>query len=75
MIGRQSLLVRDAETLGMKEGSVVLLLEGSDESIVSARKLLGDKMKEPPEKEATDLYNKIKEDESKADQGMGFLFG
>lgn len=75
LVGRQSILVRDASSLGMKENQVILLLEGSEQAIALARKLGGEKMTEVKEKEASGLYTKIKEEESKADQGMGFLFG
>ncbi len=75
LVGRQSILVRDASSLGLKENNVVLLLEGSKEALDLARKIGGDKMTPVKEKDSSDLYSRFKDDESKADEGVGFLFG
>lgn len=75
LVGRQSLLVRDAAALDLKEQAIVLLIEGSDEAISKSRKIGGEKLGEVAKKRSEVLYRKIKDEESKADQGMGFLFG
>lgn len=72
LISRQSLIKRDARSLGMKGDEIYILIEGSEEGIEKARKIAGEnEMKDGCE----EIYRKIKKAEEEASLGMGAIFG
>ncbi len=75
LIGRQSLVTRDASVFGGKEGGIYLMIEGSPEAIKKAEGMFPDDLKPVPNEDAQKIQQKIKEEDEKADEGMGFLFG
>ena len=75
IINRQSIVIRDANSLEMKGTVSYLKVEGSPEGLKRAGELakeLG--MKKLPEKKAKKIDEKIKEQENSAATGMGMIF-
>ena len=73
IIGRQTIVKRDARSLGIEGNALYLLFEGSEEAIERARELIGDY--EMRGEEAKKIYDRIKEAEDAASAGMGAIFG
>ncbi len=75
IVNRQSIVIRDANSLEMKGSVSYLKVEGSAEGLKRAEELakeLG--MKKLPEKKAKKIEDKIKEQEDSAATGMGMIF-
>ncbi|MCL5804085.1 MAG: hypothetical protein M1306_02145 [Candidatus Thermoplasmatota archaeon] len=75
VIGRQTIIVKDAQNFSFKEAGVILILEGTKEPLEKAESILGSKALRIDTKKSDEIYRKIKEEEEQADKGMGFLFG
>jgi hypothetical protein len=74
-VSRQSIVIRDAHSLDIKEDVSYLKIEGSPEGLKRAEELakeLG--MTKLPEKKAQTIHEKIKEQEDAAATGMGMIF-
>jgi hypothetical protein len=75
IVNRQSIVIRDANSLDMKGTVSYLKVEGSPEGLKRAEELakeLG--MKKLPDKKAKKIDEKIKEQEDSAATGMGMIF-
>jgi hypothetical protein len=75
IINRQSIVIRDANSLEMKGTVSYLKVEGSLEGLKRAEELakeLG--MKKLPDKKTQKINAKIKEQEDSAATGMGMIF-
>jgi len=75
LVSRQSIVIRDANSLDIKEEVSYLKVEGSTEGLKRAQELakeLG--MKKLPVKKAKTIDDKIKEQEDSAATGMGMIF-
>ena len=75
LVSRQSIVIRDANSLDIKDEVSYLKIEGSAEGLKRAEELakeLG--MKKIPEKKAKTINDKIKEQEDSAATGMGMIF-
>jgi hypothetical protein len=75
LVSRQSIVIRDANALDIKEEVSYLKVEGSTEGLKRAEELakeLG--MKKLPNKKAKTIDGKIKEQEDSAATGMGMIF-
>jgi len=75
IVNRQSIVIRDANSLDFKKAVSYLKVEGSTEGLKRAEELakeLG--MKKIPEKKAKKIDEKIKEQEDSAATGMGMIF-
>jgi hypothetical protein len=75
LVSRQSIVIRDANSLDIKGEVSYLKVEGSTEGLKRAQELakeLG--MKKLPEKKAKKVDDKIKEQEDSAATGMGMIF-
>jgi hypothetical protein len=75
LVSRQSIVIRDANALDIKEEVSYLKVEGSTEGLKRAEELakeLG--MKKLPVKKAKTIDEKIKEQEDSAATGMGMIF-
>lgn len=75
IVNRQSIIIRDANSLDIKEAVSYLKVEGSTEGLKRAEELAKElgltKLKE---KKATQIDEKIKEQEDSAATGMGMIF-
>jgi len=75
VVNRQSIVIRDANSLEVKGAVSYLKVEGSAEGLKRAEELakeLG--MKKLPDKKAKKIEEKIKEQEDSAATGMGMIF-
>ncbi len=75
VISRQSIVIREANSLEIKGAVSYLKIEGSAEGLKRAEELakeLG--LKKLPDKKAKKLDEKIKEQEDSAATGMGMIF-
>ncbi len=75
VVNRQSIVIRDANSLEVKGAVSFLKVEGSTEGLKRAEELakeLG--MKKLPDKKAKKIEEKIKEQEDSAATGMGMIF-
>jgi len=75
IVNRQSIVIRDANSLEIKGSGSYLKIEGSAEGLKRAEELakeLG--MKKLPDKKAKKIEEKIKEQEDSAATGMGMIF-
>lgn len=72
VVSRQSIVVRDAGTLGVKKDAKLVLIEGNEEGIKRAEELFKEVgVKEKDKK----IYEKFKEEEKDVAEGVGFIFG
>jgi hypothetical protein len=75
VVNRQSIVIRDANSLDIKEAVTYLKVEGSTEGLKRAEELakeLG--LKKMTDKKAKKIDEKIKEQEDSAATGMGMIF-
>ena len=75
VVSRQSIVIRDANSLEIKKEVTYLKIEGSPEGLKRAEELakeLG--MTKLKEKKAKTINDKIKEQEDSAATGMGMIF-
>ncbi len=75
IIGRQAVTQKDASSFGMDSDKIVIMYEGSEEGHSRLKELFGDELEALDDSKAEEIYTKIKEEESQAEDGMGFLFG
>ncbi|MCL4340876.1 MAG: hypothetical protein M1431_02090 [Candidatus Thermoplasmatota archaeon] len=74
VVGRQTIIQKDGSGFNIP-GSTIVVIEGPENIFEKVTELLGASMDPIPEKEAAEIYRKIKEEEENAEGGMGFLFG
>jgi hypothetical protein len=76
LVNRQSILTRDASSLGIDKDTSYTKIEGSIEGVKRAEELAKEfefvKLKE---NDAKEIDSKIKEQEESAADGMGMIFG
>ncbi len=75
LIGRQSIITKDASSFDFKDPGVIVMVEGSADAIKAVDSRFGSLMEKLDKDRSDRLYALIKEEEKKADEGMGFLFG
>ena len=75
VVARQTVNFREARALGFQKDGYYLEIDGPHEAIKRAKELLGEIAKETEGKEKEDVLHKIKEEEDKAAEGFGSLFG
>lgn len=75
IIGRQAVTQKDAAPFGLDSDRIVIMYEGSEDAHSRLKELFGDLLEPLDDAKAKEVYTKIKEEESQAEDGMGFLFG
>ena len=70
---RQSIMIRDAKSLGFNEDGFYFLIDGDEHGVNRAKELIKDLAAET--KNADKVRKKIKEEEEKAAEGFGGIFG
>lgn len=73
-VSRQSASIRDGDSLGFKDGTTYVLIEGIDEGVKRAIELFKEDEIEPL-KDDGDIYKAIKEADEDAAAGVGTIFG
>ncbi|MCL4314605.1 MAG: hypothetical protein M1454_02620 [Candidatus Thermoplasmatota archaeon] len=74
-VGRQTIITKDGAQYGFDTDSLLLIIEGSEDALRIASGIIGGKGKELDREKTEKIMKEIKEEEDRADQGMGFLFG
>jgi Zn-finger domain-containing protein len=74
LVGRQSIVTRDAAALDMKSELHLVVIEGSEAGVARAKEIFKDTGEPLAEKEALEVLQKIKEQEEKASVGVGMIF-
>jgi len=78
LINRQSIIIRSADSLDINDkfkNGYFLLIDGNDEAIKKADKLLKDLSERVVNKNEERIISKIKEEEEKAIEGFGGILG
>ncbi len=76
LVSRQSIMTRDSKSLGIEGDSIYVKIDGSEEAVKQAEKIVEENKlgKKLDEKEAKPIMDKIKEEEESASEGMGLIF-
>lgn len=74
-VGRQSVYVRDAVSLGIKKDGTYVYIDGTDEAVALAREWLKGLATELPADERDEIVKKIEEQEASVFEGVGGIFG
>lgn len=72
-VSRASISFREGSIIGKKD--YFCLVSGSEEQCKKAIEISKDLAKEADKKDAQDLISKIREEEQKASEGLGGIFG
>ncbi len=75
IIGRQAVTQKDAAAFGLDSDKIVVMYEGSEEGHDRLKELFEEDLVSLEPEKSEEVYAKIKEEESQAEDGMGFLFG
>ncbi len=74
LVGRQSITVRNSELFSLPPETVTLVIEGSEEAVRKAEEIGKGVLKALDKGTSDKILLKLKEEEDKADQGLGFIF-
>lgn len=74
VLGRQSVNYREGSSFGLSGDLLIVVIEGSSEIFDRVKDIVGDSFEELEEKKSAEIYKKIKDEESEAESGMGFIF-
>lgn len=75
LVNRQSVSFRDNVSLGMEKEGYYLYINGSDEAIVKAEEIIGDKAEKLSGDEFDKVLKLINEQENAQAEGFGAIFG
>ncbi len=74
IIGRQAITEKDTASFGLDNDKILLLYEGSEEANRRLAELFKDNLTPLEKSKVEEVYKMIKDEESRAEGGMGFLF-
>ncbi|MBI4017922.1 MAG: hypothetical protein HY366_03185 [Candidatus Aenigmarchaeota archaeon] len=74
-VGRQSITIRDAVSLGIKKDGTYFYIDGTDEACALAREWLKNIAIETDAKERDEVIKKMEEQESSVFGGVSSIFG
>lgn len=75
VVAKQSITVRDARALDVKEDGSFFLIDGTEEGVAKAKELIKELVAEMDKEKLEDAKQKIKEEGDKAAEGFGGIFG
>ena len=75
LVGRQSVTVRDAMSLGLKGEDRYVVVEGTETALVRAAELLKGIALPLETPQAADIYRRFRAQDEEAASGMGLIFG
>lgn len=75
LVSRQSITLRDPETLGLDLKGLLVVIEGSEVAIKRFEEISGEGVQKLAGNDAERAYGLLKEEEEDAAEGVGFLFG
>jgi hypothetical protein len=74
LISRQSITTREAAALEMKSELYFVIIEGNEKGVERAVEVFKPVGEPLPEKEAREVFDKVKAEEEKASMGVGMIF-
>lgn len=74
-VSRQSIIRRDGFSLELKDDSIYILVEGSEDAIKKAKEISSTFSKALEGKELEEVYKKFKAQDDKSLEGLGSIFG
>jgi hypothetical protein len=74
IVGRSSIIFREASSLGMKEKCYYCLISGTEDQCEQAKKLVEGKAELIEDEEKQKIIQKIRSEEEKAAEGFGAIF-
>ncbi|MFP3317688.1 MAG: hypothetical protein RXP98_00675 [Thermoplasmata archaeon] len=75
IVSRQSIIKREGISIDLKDDSIYILVEGSDEGINRAKEIAGKFGEILPKNEMEEIYKKFKAQDESSLEGMGSIFG
>ncbi|MBN1390635.1 MAG: hypothetical protein JXA22_08340 [Candidatus Thermoplasmatota archaeon] len=75
LVSRQTIAVRDTDSLGMKGEFTIILIEGSEPALRRVLEIVGEEGTILKGQEKEETYKKIKDDEDNVAEGLGLMFG
>ena len=75
ILGRQTLNLKEAANYIPNASDLILYYEGSDDGRKRLEQLFGNYLQRMAAKTEEDVIKQIKEEDSRAEDGIGFLFG
>jgi len=75
VVGRQSVTVRDAKSLGLRGDDRYVVVEGSEPALARAVELLKGTAEPLEAAKADDVYRRFRAQDDQAASGMGLIFG
>lgn len=75
LVGRQSVITRDATGLGLRGDDRYVVVEGTDAGVARAAELLKETAPALKGSEAEDVYRRIRAQDDAAASAMGMIFG
>ncbi len=73
IVGRQTIIYKNAENYGGKDDSLYIIIEGLPDVFSRIAELKPEGLEEVKNSES--IYKLIKNEEDEAESGMGFMFG
>lgn len=74
LVGRQSITTREAAALEIKSELYFVIIEGNEKGVERAKEVFKPVGEPLPEKEAREVFDKVKAEEEKASMGVGMIF-
>jgi hypothetical protein len=75
IVSRQSIVLRDCSTLGLKDLGLLILIEGEETAVKRSQELFKDLAKRLEGAQAVDVYERFKKETDEVASGVGFIFG
>lgn len=75
LVSRQSVIARDAKSLGLSGDDRYVIVEGSDAGVARALDLMKDVIRPLEGAEAEGVYRRVRSQDEDAVSGMGLIFG
>jgi hypothetical protein len=75
LVGRQSVTVRDAKSLGLEGDDRYVVVEGSEPAVARAVDLMKGIAAPLEARKAEDIYRRFRAQDDQAASGMGLIFG
>lgn len=74
-VSRQSIIRRDGISLELKDDSIYVLIDGSEEAIKKVKEIASTFSKTLERKELEEVYKRFKAQDDKSLEGLGSIFG
>ena len=75
VVSRQSIVIRDCNSLGMKDLGLLVMVEGDDNAVKRAMELFKDLGRVLEGEKAVDAYTRFRKESEDVASGVGLIFG